>query len=379
MINTGLYIHIPFCRTKCPYCSFVSKPCADQPPDAYLETLQTQITAFSSHPWVREQRFQTMFLGGGTPTIYQGEKLASLVSHSLQHLPFDSDPEISVEANPNTVSKDKLLALRQAGVNRLSIGVQAMTPEMLAVLGRSHSVDDACRSFGVGREAGFGNINIDLIYGLPGQTVEHWQQTLQQALALQPEHLALYELTIEPGTVFAKQMAQGRLSLPDEEQIVAMEEMTVREAAAQGIQRYEISNYAKEGHQCRHNINYWQNGSYLGLGAGAVSCLDGRRVRNLADPEAYMESVANGQEPLENEESLSLEASFRETVIMGMRMTDGINLADLKDRYGLEPLAYYGETLTRHIERGAVIIEDDWMRLSQSALAVADFILADLV
>ena len=240
----GLYLHIPFCRSRCAYCSFNSYAC-QAPPAAYLAALASQIRYWAGQQWCRERTFTTLFVGGGTPTIYSGSELAGLVDLCLKSFNFSKDPEITVEANPNTVTVKALTALRRAGVNRLSLGVQAFSDRLLAGLGRSHSRAEACAAIKAARRAGFANINLDLMYGLPGQSVADWQDSLAQAVSHAPEHLACYELTIEEGTPFARLADQGELALPDEEEALAMAGLTHEFLVQAGLERYEISNYAQ--------------------------------------------------------------------------------------------------------------------------------------
>jgi oxygen-independent coproporphyrinogen-3 oxidase len=380
MDDAGLYIHIPFCRSKCPYCGFVSSPCRDrEPPLSYLEALKKQIADLAEHPWCQERSFVTLFIGGGTPSIYAAAQLAELVQRCLAAFQFVEHPEVSMEANPNTLSAEKLARLREAGINRLSLGVQSFSAPLLALAGRSHSSEEASLAVEWARQAGFDNLNLDFIYGLPRQRLEDLRQTLELAVSHQPEHLALYELTIEPHTPFARLHQEGKLTLPAHDEVAEMEEMAQKILQAAGYGRYEISNYARPGRECRHNINYWQNGSYLGLGAGAVSCFDGLRVRNVSEPSQYMHCLQQGRMPFLEAEALSNEAAFRESVITGLRMLDGVSLTRLWERYGLEPRKYYGKVIARFVEQDMLFFQGDRMRLTEKSLPVANQVLAELV
>ena len=333
----------------------------------------------ADHPWVSQQKFATIFVGGGTPTIYDGQRLARLIRQCLSRFQFAAAPEISIETNPNTVSFPDLAAIREAGVNRLSIGVQSFADHLLATIGRSHSRATAVAAITAARRAGFANINLDFMYGLPGQTVADWRQTLEMALNFAPEHLALYELTIEPGTPFAAMEAKGELLLPDHDQLADMEELAVSQLAAAGYRRYEISNFSRPGRECRHNSNYWRNGSYLGLGAGGVSCFDGLRLRNVDDFCQYEKLVAGDIMPVADGEALSLAAGFRESVVMGLRMRDGVSIRDLQARYGIEAKGYYGEILVGFVATDMLSVEGDRLRLTDKAFPLANQVLAELV
>lgn len=374
----GLYLHIPFCKSRCAYCSFNSYAC-QVPPAAYLAALAGQIRYWAEQEWCRERRFATLFIGGGTPTIYEGSELAALVNLCRTSFNFREDAEITVEANPNTVSVQALTELRRAGVNRLSLGVQAFSDRLLAALGRSHTVAEAEIAIKAARQAGFTNLNLDLMYGLPGQSVADWQDSLAQAIVHGPEHLACYELTIEEETPFGRLVERGELLLPREEAALAMAELTHDLVAQGGLARYEISNYAAPGRECRHNLNYWRNGDYLGLGAGAVSCLSGFRFSTVAEPEPFTGLVQKGELPFVEGECLPLAARFRESVVMGLRMIQGVSFAPLQRRFGLTPPSYYGKILDDLQQQGLVAVSPDSLHLTKAGLPVANQVLAQLV
>lgn len=378
MSALGLYIHIPFCRSKCGYCAFNSRALAAAAPEVYLEALVLELERVASG-WAQGRVFTSIFIGGGTPTIYAGMALARLLERCRAHLQFTEAPEITVETNPNTVTAASLAALRAHGVNRLSIGVQSLADPLLAAIGRTHSAAQAVAAVTMAREAGFANVNLDLIYGLPAQTLGDWRQTLESAMGLAPEHLALYELSVEPGTPFAQREARGELPLPDDEQMAEMEVMALHLLADHGYQHYEISNYARPGFQCQHNLNYWRNGPYLGLGAGAVSSFDGLRLTNIDDPEAYQARVNSGHPAFREGEALGLAASFRETMIMGLRLLEGVSRQELRARYGLDPVSYYGDTLDRFFEQGMIAMDEERLWLTGKALPVAHQVLSALV
>ncbi|MFC1512974.1 radical SAM family heme chaperone HemW [Thermodesulfobacteriota bacterium] len=375
----GLYIHIPFCVSRCGYCSFTSYPCGGAPPSDYLAAVRQQAEQMAAHPLIRDRSFGTIFVGGGTPTVYQGKELAQLVQSCLALFNFAKNPEVTVEANPNSVDPDKLLALREAGVNRLSIGVQAFSDRLLQKIDRSHTVAEALHAVTTARQAGFENLSLDLIYGLPEQDLGDWQETLALALAQKPEHLSLYGLSVEEGTPFARLAERGELPLPDEDAVLQMEHFAYEQLARAGFDRYEISNFATPGGRSRHNENYWRNGNYLGLGAAAVSCFDHLRWRQVAGPDTFVKLVNEGQSPLLEVECLPPAAAFRETVIMALRMLDGIAVAELQERFGVSPQEYYGPIFVRLQEQGLLEVEDGFLRLTAKALPFANQVLAELV
>ena len=347
----------------------------------YMAALMEHVGLMAAHPWIAATHFTTLYIGGGTPTIYSTEALANLVETCLArfHFSLSHPTEITVEANPNTITREKLRTLQRVGVNRLSIGCQSFSDNLLHILGRSHSGGDVETAVNHARAVGFENVSLDLMYGLPEQTVEEWRHTLEKSIELEPAHFSLYELTIEEDTPFANRLRTGKIKLPEEETVLAMEAISRKIMTVSGYERYEISNYARPGFQCRHNIIYWHNASYLGLGAGAVSFFDGLRVRNVGDYHTYIELVRNGKYPFLEGECLSLEASFREAVIMGLRMTKGISCHRLEQRYGLTPTAYYGNTLKRLIQEKLLEMCRGHLRLTARGLLLANQVLAQLV
>ncbi len=374
----GLYLHIPFCRSKCGYCAFNSITASRGMADEYLDLLDEKIAAYASLPWSREQVFTSIFIGGGTPTLASPEKLAKVLTSCRHHFNMSDQAEISMEANPDSIDQDSLSTLLQAGVNRLSIGVQSFNDTLLSTLNRPHTGQQASQAVKTARKCGFSNINLDLIYGLPGQSLTAWTNDLHQALDLAPEHLALYELTIEPGTPFALARAANTLDLADEELVADMEEAT-NQILTTAYQRYEISNFTRPGYECRHNINYWQNGSYLGLGSGAVSCLDGLRLSQESAPHRFMTLIHEGKTTISQAECLSAKGRFRESIIMGLRLVEGLDLTDLERRFHLSAREVYGDLFPDLLKQGLLIRDGKMLRLPANLLAVANQILSQLV
>jgi putative oxygen-independent coproporphyrinogen III oxidase len=373
----GIYVHIPFCRTKCPYCSFISYPGSDSAHQAsYLKALSKQVLEMAAHPWAGKRTFHSLFIGGGTPSSVDPVKLTNCIAFCLNNFNYSENgtrkAEVTVEVNPNTVTPDLLEKLRAAGVNRLSIGTQSFSETMLNNIGRTHTVKDNFRAFERARAAGFANINLDLMYGLPGQDETIWKDTLQQALALAPEHFSIYELTIEPGTPFAERPGNGKLELPSEKTGLAMFGQARELLSINGYRHYEISNYGRPGFACRHNVNYWENGNYIGLGAGAVSCFSGVRVRNEERTDRFIEQLNNKQPPYSEAEFLPLEARFRETVIMGLRLIEGVSVTRLQQRFGLTPQKYYGDLLDNLMNQGLIEEAGNRLRLTRRGLVLAN-------
>jgi len=349
----------------------------------YMLAIRSQAKKMAGHIWSKGREFHSLYIGGGTPTVVALEQLAVFIEECLTEFRFvDADgrsPEVSIETNPNAINREMLSRLKQIGVNRLSIGIQSFSDAMLQVLGRSHTSQEATRAVEYARSAGFRNLSLDLMYGLPGQTVDGWQQTLEKAIALSPEHLSVYELTVEDGTPFASMAKQGKLHLPSDENVLLMFKLAQELLTNSGFLQYEISNYGRPGLLCRHNINYWQNGSYLGLGAGAVSCFSGLRIRAILEPKEFVRLIKNNTYPYSEGEMLSLEARFRETVIMGLRMTEGVSCRRLFDRFGLTPHELYGTELTGFVEQGLLAEDGDRLRLTEKGLPLANQVLMHLV
>ena len=380
----GLYVHIPFCQTKCPYCSFVSYQNVDTDiKNRYMQTLVQQAYDMARHSWSRARKFHSLYIGGGTPPTVDIPTMADFIAECLGAFDFSARspevPEVTMEVNPNTVNKAVLKRFRQAGVNRLSIGTQSFSDAMLKAIGRKHSAEDCILAVKNARDAGFTNISLDLMYGLPGQGLANWQNSLKTAVELAPEHFSVYELTIEKNTPFADQLCQGRLDLPGEDVTLAMFEHAREILPARGYEQYEISNYARKGFQSIHNINYWENGSYVGLGSGAVSCFSGVRIQNEENPERFIKMITMQQKPFKEGEILPLYARFRESVIMGLRMTAGVSISRLEKQFGLTPVEHYGEILELLLLQELLEEKDNRLRLTKRGMLLANRVMAQLV
>jgi oxygen-independent coproporphyrinogen-3 oxidase len=378
--RAGLYLHVPFCPKKCSYCNFYSFVPQAEDIRPYLAAVRLQMRQLAATPEIQHLSFATVFFGGGTPTTLPVEALATLLADCRELFAFSGNaPEVTIEANPGTIDAQGLLQLRRAGFNRISIGVQSFNDRELRQLGRIHTSKEAHATIEAARGAGFDHLSFDLMYGLPGQHTRSWQDTLDQALTIAPEHLSMYELTVEESTPFFLEAQQGQWALPPEEEVLAMMAAVETSIDRSPLARYEISNYAVPGRECRHNLNYWDNGLYLGIGPGAVSAFGGQRRAALTDLSAYCQQVAAGQDIWVEKEQLDTEAAFRETVIMGLRLTAGVSLSDLHQRFDLDPVVYYGETLHRLLAQGLVLIREDRLFLTNKGLRLANQVMAILV
>jgi len=371
--SLALYVHIPFCHTKCGYCDFNSYAMKGEIVGAFVDALHKEI---GQAAWAGAN-VSTVFFGGGTPTFLTGEELAAILRHLSFQFRIDPDAEITCEANPGTVDFRKLKVMRQSGFNRLSFGVQSFDELELKRMERIHSPGDVIHAVQAARGAGFDNLNLDLIYALPNQTQERWQANLHQAVALQPEHLALYGLMLEPNTRFYHLYQKGLLTLPEDEVEVEMYAWAREFTREHGYEPYEISNYARPGYECRHNLVYWRNESYLGFGPGAVSYVEGRRWMNTRHPREYIRRVREG-EPLEMEsECLTGWESAAETIMLGLRTREGVDLAALQSRYQLPVEIYFRDPIQRLIRRGwlrrdgrrIVLTEEGFLWHSEASLA----------
>ena len=325
----SLYVHIPFCVSKCRYCGFYSTQYDKVIADQYLADLQIEI--MNRAELFEQHTLSSIYIGGGTPTALSREQISRLFTLLNERIRIRPDAEITIEANPNTVRSKKLSHLRKQGVTRLSIGMQSFSDELLAVLGRSHSALQAITAMGEARDAGFDNIGIDLIFGIPGQTEQLWRKTLETAVSLRPEHIAAYSLSLDDGSWLAREAEAGRINLPDDDVVAGMYETAREYLRDSGYEQYEISNFALVGRQCRHNINYWNRGEYLGLGPGAWSFVGDRRFSNIADVAEYSKRLRRGVAAVDQEEVLDRDQAVWETLFLGLRKTTGFDL----EQYGM--------------------------------------------
>lgn len=348
----SLYIHIPFCVRKCGYCDFLSAPADEKARDRYVQALLMEIERYRETE-TADRKIKTLYIGGGTPSILSVDQLDRIIQKIKCIFNFFNDIEASMEMNPGTASKEKCRALYQMGINRLSIGLQSTNDKELKTLGRIHSYEDFLNTYAWCREAGFQNINVDLMAALPYQTVESYTTGLRKIIRLAPEHISAYSLILEEGTPFYQKYNSGCYPLPDEEQERLMYRETEQILAQAGYVRYEISNYAKKDYACRHNLVYWQGGDYLGLGLGSSSYMDGVRFHNTTDFDAYVNQDAY----VEDREVLSMQAKIEEFMFLGLRVMAGVSGTEFEKRFGKTMEDVYGDVLRKHEEDGLLWIE----------------------
>jgi len=360
-LDIALYIHIPFCRAKCAYCDFNSYANLNSVHDDYTDALVREIELAAP------LSVRTIYIGGGTPTVLPLSHLARIFEAIRREFVTIATTEITVEANPGTVAPEQLADLRTLGVTRLSLGVQSFIDSELRLLGRIHSASEAMKAFQAGRQAGFDNLSLDLLYGLPGQQLASWRRSLDQALALHPDHLSLYALTLEEGTPLAAAISRGYLPTPDPDLAADMYELAQDMLSDAGFSHYEISNWARSSEWiCQHNLTYWRNEPYLGIGAGAHSWLGRRRWSNVPGPEKYSERVCNGQQPIATDETIGFEMEMGETMMMGLRLLDeGVELARFQARFGMDLCLHFADELRELAQLGLVETSSERVILSE--------------
>jgi oxygen-independent coproporphyrinogen-3 oxidase len=325
----------------------------------YVDALALEVRAAG-----QGERVATVFFGGGTPSILPADAIAALLRACYDPFDVDVEAEISLEANPGTVDETQLVALRQAGVNRLSFGVQSAHTHELSLLGRLHDFPQAAQSVAMARNAGFNNASLDLIYGLPGQSLANWRATLEAALALAPDHLSCYCLSVEEGTLLADWVTAGHIAEPDADLAAQMFELTAELLGDAGFHHYEISNWAKPGFECRHNLVYWRDGAYLGFGAGAHSHRDGWRWWNIRRPVAYIARVQSGASPVEEREEIDPTRAMGEMMILGLRLSEGVRADAFRERFGQELETVYSRELTELSTSGLLEWNGERVRLT---------------
>lgn len=424
MKSISIYIHIPFCVKKCQYCDFLSAPADSRAQEVYLRTLKQEIREQAAR--YREYEVQTVFIGGGTPTAVPCENLCEVLKTVFSFYRMNPHAEISMEANPGTVTKETLLSYRKAGINRISIGLQSADDVELKLLGRIHTYRDFQQTYRWAQEAGFTNINLDIMSALPGQSVENYKKTLETVLSLKPQHISAYSLIVEEGTPFYEKYGQEseklqatgekQPDLPSEEEEREMYALTEKLLAAAGYHRYEISNYALPGRECRHNLVYWKRGNYVGFGLGAASMVENVRFENIREIQEYLAEYAGmpDAEPVfaevaqgdaqvlpneqefslredthsENEQELSIrenvhplspQEQMEETMFLGLRLTEGVSKAEFHRQFGVSMEQIYGEVIRKNTAKGLLIDEAGYVCLTREGMDLSNYVMAQFL
>lgn len=381
--DLGIYLHIPFCRRKCNYCDFLSFVPSPETVTAYLEALKQEM-ALAAAAWPRLTSFPlpsvtSVYLGGGTPSLLSGEQLQDVLDGLRRHFGVAPGAEITVEANPGTVDAAWLAAAEAAGANRLSLGVQAFNDRLLGSMGRLHTAREARDAVSLARECGFSNVGIDLIYGLPGQSLADWRETLAEAVGLVPEHISCYGLEIHPGMPWGVLAARGEISLPDEDLWEEMFGFTDSFLTGCGYRHYEIANYCRPGRESRHNLRYWQRRDYLGFGLGAASMVGCRRWRNHEKLPAYLAALETGKLPVADGEEMTVAEVLAEVFILGLRLLNGLDLERAAREFPEADWPRVRQTIARLEAVGLVERCGPVLRLSRRAWPVANEVFAEFL
>lgn len=376
----GLYLHIPFCIQKCRYCDFISFA-GRHGLEGYFRALKKEIALAA--PMAAHLTFDTVFIGGGTPSTAPMGEIASLMEVLHDHFIIDPAAEITMESNPGTLTENKLAEYRAAGINRLSIGLQSAQDALLQRIGRIHSFADFKDSFRMAREAGFRNINVDVMYGLPGQREKDFLDTLKRLADLAPEHISAYSLILEEGTLLYEDVQRGKETLPDEDAVCDMQEAGQEFLKRAGYLQYEISNYAKPGFECRHNINYWENGEYLGLGLAAHGALrlngNWTRFENTTDLKRYPSYIEEGMLPTVKKTEIGPEEEMFETVMLGLRMVDGVSLGAFAARFGIPFEKAYPTACQKLLGKGWLELTAQRAKLTKQGLLMQNSALMEFM
>ena len=367
-----IYIHIPFCIRKCDYCDFLSGPSGPKEQADYVQALLREIQAVEEG---EGRSVSSIFIGGGTPSVLDERLLGDILKEIRNRFKMEEDAEITIEVNPGTANIGKLQAYREMGINRLSIGLQSPQDRELKILGRIHNYGQFLEIYQEARTVGFDNINIDLMSAIPDQTYEGWVKNLRTAAELEPEHISAYSLIVEEGTPFAAR----KLNLPDEDTEYNMYEATAQILKEYGFEQYEISNYARKGRECRHNVGYWTRQDYLGFGLGASSLYGKERFANTTDMKKYLENSRNPEKIREKEPSLTREDEMAEFMFLGLRMTKGISKADFQKCFGCTIESVYGEVLEKYESMGLLLEQDGRIFLSRKGIHVSNSIMAEFL
>ena len=381
----GVYLHFPFCVKKCSYCDFLSGPADTGTKRAYADALCREIYSFGRECGKREMfsegekiPIDTIFLGGGTPSVMDPADLTRVMETVLKVFDVLPGAEISMEMNPGTF-RDDLLAFVKKYINRVSLGLQSADDSELSRLGRIHTYSEFERCYAALRDAGISNINVDLMSAIPGQTLAFWEKSLTRILSMEPEHISCYSLIIEEGTPFYNLFEEGRLDLPGEDEEREMYYLTERLMNSHGYHRYEISNYALPGRECRHNVRYWRRLPYIGFGIGAASLLDEIRWSNTRDLQRYLSGIGSLPGIRQDVQNLSISEQMEEFMFLGLRMMEGVSCADFAEKFGCELDSVYRGVCERLISEGLLVLEGDRYKLTSRGIDVSNAVLAEFL
>jgi len=377
-MELGLYLHFPFCISKCPYCDFNSYQLKeDNQIFSYISALYQEITAYSQK--LKKSNIKTIYLGGGTPTVLSGVQIYNILEFCKGKFTIDKDAEITIEANPGTLNDEKIKLLTESGINRLSLGAQSFSDLLLKKLGRIHNTQDIIDSYYLAREKGLNNINIDIMFALPDQTTKDLQITLEKAVSLKPDHLSLYNLTIKPGTEYYENYKRNTLTLPSEDEEFDMYSWAINFLEENNFEHYEIANFARPDKRSMHNLIYWQNKPYLGIGAGAYSFIKGYRYMNYENPARYIKEIMSGKLPVDNGEKLSLRKRMIENIILGLRTKDGVGYKIFKTRFGVNLNDIFPVQIKKLVNLGLLQKDNYRIKLTKKGIFLANTVFREFV
>lgn len=375
-----IYIHIPFCVKKCAYCDFLSGSQDENTIQEYVDAIIKEIYAY--HEQASKYEVITIFLGGGTPSILKEKQVQQIFEALHNVFLMTKDAEITIEANPGTVTREKLETYRRCGINRISFGLQSTKNVELKLLGRIHTYEEFLESFSLARECGFDNINVDLISAIPKQTLASWEETLQNVIKLNPEHISAYSLIVEEGTSFAKVYGEGcpgEKDLPDEEEERKIYYRTAELLEKAGYHRYEISNYTKEGRECKHNLGYWERKEYLGIGLGAASLIDNTRYKNTDDLAYYNKNASRLDMIQEDMQVLSTKEQMEEFIFLGLRKMEGISKKEFTENFGMNIEECFGHQIEKLLKEGLLQKKDLRIMLTRRGIDVSNYVFAEFL
>lgn len=373
MKEISLYIHIPFCKQKCFYCDFPSYASIDYLKEDYVDALCKEI-----EDKVIKYKIKSIFIGGGTPSYLEMNQIDKLMK-SINKLNLSKDMEFTMECNPGTLNKEKLETMLIGGVNRISMGLQAVQNSLLKDIGRIHSFNQFKDNFNLAREVGFKNINVDLMFGLPNQKVEEWVESLEEIAKLKPEHISAYSLIIEENTAFYNLWERNKLILPTEDEEREMYSITKKILKKYGYNQYEISNYSIEGYECYHNKIYWKCSDYLGVGSASSSFIEGKRIKNIENVKLYIDKINSKESVIEEIINNTKEDNIEEFIFMGLRMNDGINIKDFEARFNIDINSIYKNIIEKNINKNLLIIEKENLRLTDRGIELSNSVMSDFI
>lgn len=367
MERLGIYIHIPFCKSKCFYCDFNSYANHEELVGAYVDALKQEINNVNDN-----REVPSIYIGGGTPSYIDAKYIVEILETIRNKFNISNDAEITIEVNPGTVDRNKLKVYKAIGINRISFGLQTCQEKLLKSIGRIHTYEEAKNGYLLARECGFDNISIDLMFGLPKQSMADLKYSLERIIELNPEHISTYSLKVEENTVFGRRQSEGKLILPNEDIERQMYYYIKNELKKVGYEHYEISNFAKPEHQSRHNNSYWEGQDYLGFGAGASSLYKDTRYSNETNIQKYIDKILNNERVFDIEEELDEKAKLSEAMILGLRKLNGVSKIDVKEKFGYDIEEVYSSEITKLLRLGLLIQEDDRVRLTDKGLDFAN-------